>query len=164
LRAPGMPRVLCPAPWPPGFVIMETPKLTLRVDLGSGRALGPGKIRLLEARGEIRGGRFVAGFSGEQYALPGAVSLLRRKRRERDTDQWVSISGADPLNLVGILTPGLRLPALTGNRVVYRDGIPVAILVGGKIQFLVSLDEGTQWEAQKRLMRTPAPRMTADLA
>jgi ATP-dependent Lhr-like helicase len=120
--------------------------------------------RRLEARGEIRGGRFVAGFSGEQYALPEAVSLLRRKRRERDTHRWVSLSGADPLNLVGILTPGPRLPALTGNRVVYRDGIPVAILAGGKIQFLLSLDDAEQWEAQKRLMRSSAPQMMEDLA
>jgi ATP-dependent helicase Lhr and Lhr-like helicase len=126
--------------------------------------------RRLEARGEIRGGRFVAGFSGEQYALPEAVGLLRKKRRERDTDQWVSLSGADPLNLVGILTPGLRLPALTGNRVVYRDGIPVAVLAGGKVQFLVGVDDAAQvdnaaqWEAQKRLLRSPTPPTMADLA
>jgi ATP-dependent helicase Lhr and Lhr-like helicase len=126
--------------------------------------------RRLEARGEIRGGRFVAGFSGEQYALPEAVGLLRKKRRERDTDQWVSLSAADPLNLVGILTPGLRLPALTGNRVVYRDGIPVAVLAGGKVQFLVGVDDAAQvdnaaqWEAQKRLLRSPTPPTMADLA
>jgi ATP-dependent Lhr-like helicase len=120
--------------------------------------------RRLEARGEIRGGRFVAGFSGEQYALPEAISLLRRKRRERDTDQWVSLSGADPLNLVGILTPGIRLPALTGNRVVYRNGLPLGVLIGGQIQFLVSMDEGAQWEAQKKLMRSSAPPIMADLA
>jgi len=62
--------------------------------------------RRLEARGEIRGGRFVAGFSGEQYALPEAVGLLRETRRRLHDDQWISLSGADPLNLIGILTPG----------------------------------------------------------
>ena len=90
-------------------------------------------LRRLEARGEIRGGRFVAGFSGEQYALPEAVGLLREMRRKPPSDQWVSLSAADPLNLIGILTPGARLAALTGNRVVYRDGLPVATLSGGKI-------------------------------
>jgi ATP-dependent helicase Lhr and Lhr-like helicase len=118
--------------------------------------------RRLEARGEIRGGRFVAGFSGEQYALPEAVGLLRRTRREPVT--WVSLSGADPLNLIGILTPGLRLPALTRNRVVYRDGTPVATLAGGKVQFLVNMDDAAQWQAQKRLLRSPAPPAVADLA
>jgi ATP-dependent helicase Lhr and Lhr-like helicase len=120
--------------------------------------------RRLEARGEIRGGRFVAGFSGEQYALPEALGLLRRTRREQRPDQWISLSGADPLNLVGILTPGIRLPALTGNRLVYRDGIPMAVLAGGKVQVLVALDDAAQWEAQNRLLRSAAPTVMADLA
>ena len=92
--------------------------------------------RRLEARGEIRGGRFVAGFSGEQFALPDAVGMLREVRRKPASDAWVSLSGADPLNLVGILTPGPRLAALTGNRLLYRDGLPVALLAGGEVQFL----------------------------
>ena len=92
--------------------------------------------RRLESRGEIRGGRFVAGFSGEQFALPEAVGLLREIRRRPASGQWVSLSGADPLNLVGVLTPGARLPALIGNRVVYRDGLPVAVLSGGALQHL----------------------------
>jgi ATP-dependent Lhr-like helicase len=120
--------------------------------------------RRLEARGEIRGGRFVAGFSGEQYALPEAIGLLRKTRREPATDQWVSLSGADPLNLIGILTPGPRLPALSGNRVVYRDGIPVATLAGGSVQFLADMEHAAQWEAQKRLLRSPATPMMSDLA
>ena len=78
--------------------------------------------RRLERRGEVRGGRFVAGFSGEQFALPEAIGMLRATRRQATTDQWVSVSGADPLNLVGILTPGAKLPALAGNRLLYRDG------------------------------------------
>jgi ATP-dependent helicase Lhr and Lhr-like helicase len=120
--------------------------------------------RRLEARGEIRGGRFVAGFSGEQYALPEAIGLLRKTRREPATDQWVSLSGADPLNLIGILTPGPRLPALSGNRVVYRDGIPVATLAGGSVQFLADMEHAAQWEAQKRLLRSATPPMMSDLA
>ena len=78
-------------------------------------------FRRLESRGEIRGGRFVAGFSGEQFALPDAVGLLRETRRRPASGAFVSISGADPLNLVGILTPGLKLAALTGNRLLYRE-------------------------------------------
>jgi ATP-dependent Lhr-like helicase len=120
--------------------------------------------RRLEARGEIRGGRFVAGFSGEQYALPEAVGLLRQMRRRPSAGHWVSLSGADPLNLVGILTPGARLAALTGNRLVYRDGVPIAVLAGGKVQFLATFDAAAQWEAQNRLLRSAAPAMMADLA
>src|SRR5439155_1411195 len=86
--------------------------------------------RRLEARGEVRGGRFVGGFSGEQYALPEAVGLLRSVRRQETSGALVTLSGADPLNLVGIITPGDPLPALATNRVLYRDGIPVAVKEG----------------------------------
>jgi ATP-dependent Lhr-like helicase len=108
--------------------------------------------RRLEARGEIRGGRFVAGFSGEQYALPEAIGLLRETRRRPPSEQWISLSAADPLNLIGVLTPGPRLAALTDNRLVYRDGIPVAT----NVEFLTTLDAKNQWEAEKRLVRSAA--------
>jgi len=121
-------------------------------------------FRRLEARGEIRGGRFVAGFSGEQYALPEAVGLLREMRRRPLSEQWISLSGADPLNLIGILTPGPRLPALTDNRLVYRDGLPVATLSAGKVQFLTTLDARSEWEAEKRLVRSAARGQLAHLA
>ncbi|MCC6302515.1 MAG: DEAD/DEAH box helicase [Gammaproteobacteria bacterium] len=91
--------------------------------------------RRLEARGEIRGGRFVDGFSGEQYALPEAVGTLREIRRRPGDGKPISLSGADPLNLTGIVTPGERIPAQTGKRVVYRDGVPVASAVGGKVAY-----------------------------
>ena len=120
--------------------------------------------RRLEARGEIRGGRFVAGFSGEQFALPEAVGLMREIRRRPASGQWVSLSGADPLNLVGVLTPGARLAALTGNRVVFRDGVPVAALSGGKTQFLSDCGDSDQWEAEKRLVRSSARGLLAELA
>jgi ATP-dependent helicase Lhr and Lhr-like helicase len=120
--------------------------------------------RRLEARGEIRGGRFVAGFSGEQYALPDAVSLLRETRRQPPSEEWVSLSGADPLNLIGILTPGPRLVALAPNRIVYRDGLPVGVLSGGKTEFLSGLDGASQWDAEKRLMRSAARGLLAHLA
>jgi ATP-dependent helicase Lhr and Lhr-like helicase len=111
--------------------------------------------RRLESRGEVRGGRFVAGFSGEQFALPEAIGMLRAVRRQPTNDQWVSLSGADPLNLVGILTPGPKLPALVGNRLLYRDGIPTAVLAADDIRFLETLDDAREWTAQKALLRGP---------
>jgi ATP-dependent Lhr-like helicase len=113
--------------------------------------------RRLEARGEIRGGRFVAGFAGEQYALPDAIGMLREIRRKPPSGEWISLSGADPLNLVGILTPGAKLAALTGNRILYRDGLPVAFFAGGQAQFLETLDPETEWQAKKALRRGAVP-------
>jgi ATP-dependent helicase Lhr and Lhr-like helicase len=113
--------------------------------------------RRLEARGEIRGGRFVAGFSGEQFALPEAVGMLREVRRKPPSGIWVSLSGADPLNLAGVLTPGPKLAALTSNRLLYRDGLPVALFAGGEVQFLETLEAATQWEARKALLRGAVP-------
>lgn len=121
-------------------------------------------LRRLEARGEIRGGRFVAGFSGEQFALPEAVGALREIRRRPMQDQFVSLSAADPLNLIGILTPGARVPSLTGNRLLYRDGLPVAIHAGGEVSFLKPLDEAARWQARNLLLRRPVPVALADLA
>ena len=82
-------------------------------------------FRRLEARGEIRGGRFVDGFVGEQFALPVAVESLRASRRSAPTGEVLSISAADPLNLVGVIVPGERVPAISGNSVAYRDGVSV---------------------------------------
>ncbi|HEX8907792.1 MAG TPA: hypothetical protein VF805_01240 [Anaeromyxobacteraceae bacterium] len=82
-------------------------------------------LRRREAQGEVRGGRFVAGFSGEQFALGAAVEALRAVRRARpDGGERVELSAADPLNLVGILTPGARVPAALANRIAYVDGVP----------------------------------------
>jgi ATP-dependent Lhr-like helicase len=120
--------------------------------------------RRLEARGEIRGGRFVAGFTGEQFAAPEAIGLLRDTRRKPHSQSHVSLSGADPLNLVGILTPGARLPSLSGNRLLYRDGIPVAVFAGGEVRFLEKLEPKEQWEAQNLLLRRHVPAVLADLA
>jgi ATP-dependent Lhr-like helicase len=113
--------------------------------------------RRLESRGEIRGGRFVAGFSGEQFALADAIVMLRDVRRKPSADEWISVSGADPLNLTGILTPGPRLAAITGNRLLYRDGLPVALLAGGEVHFLEALDTAGEWEARKALLRVGGP-------
>jgi ATP-dependent Lhr-like helicase len=81
-------------------------------------------FRRMEARGTIRGGRFVNGFSGEQYAVPEAVDALRAVRKDERTGETVTISAADPLNLVGTVVPGARIPALMTNAVTYVDGVP----------------------------------------
>jgi ATP-dependent Lhr-like helicase len=111
----------------------------------------------LEARGEIRGGRFVAGSSGEQFALPEAVGMLRNVRRKPKTGQMISISAADPLNLVGIMTPGGRTTSLSSNRILYRDGEPIATLEGGNVNYLVELAPAAQWEAKNALVRRRVP-------
>jgi len=113
--------------------------------------------RRLEARGEIRGGRFVAGFSGEQFATPEAIGLLRDVRRKPPTEAYVSLSAADPLNLIGILTPGPRLASLAGNRLLFRDGLPVATLAAGEVHFFEELAPKEQWEAQVALLRRHVP-------
>jgi ATP-dependent Lhr-like helicase len=117
--------------------------------------------RRLEARGEIRGGRFVAGFSGEQYALPEAVASLRAIRRRAPDDTLLSVSGADPLNLAGILTPGPKLPALAGNRVLYRDGIPIAFLERDATRFLEPVEPELETIARAALHghAEPAPHL-----
>ena len=83
--------------------------------------------RRLEARGEIRGGRFVAGLVGEQFALPEAVEALRAVRRAPGADEVVIISASDPLNLVGILTPGARVSPFSNQVIAYRNGVPVEV-------------------------------------
>jgi len=83
-------------------------------------------FRRLEDRGEIRGGRFVTGFIGEQFALPVAVESLRAIRKEQPRGEVLTLSAADPLNLIGIVVPGERVPAISGRYVRFRDGAAVA--------------------------------------
>ncbi len=110
-------------------------------------------LRRLEARGEIRGGRFVAGMSGEQFALPEAIDSLRDVRRIEGKVEWAAVSGSDPLNLVGIITPGDKLAAISNNRLLYRDGVPVAMLSRGEIQILVALEQSERQQARDVLLR-----------
>jgi ATP-dependent Lhr-like helicase len=110
-------------------------------------------LHRLEARGEIRGGRFVSGLSGEQFALPEAVPLLREVRRRPQDGAIVCVSGADPLNLAGTLLPGQKVPAVPGNRLLYRDGLPVAALVAGKIEHRVELDTPMKEHVHARLIK-----------
>ncbi len=116
-------------------------------------------LRRLEARGEVRGGRFVNGFGGEQFAWPEAVEQLRQARNA-DRDLEVAVSAADPLNLAGIITPGERVAATARNRLLYRGGSPVAILAGGRFQWLAEPDAANEWSARSQLMRDD-PRVMA---
>ncbi|MEX2524178.1 MAG: DEAD/DEAH box helicase [Gammaproteobacteria bacterium] len=111
--------------------------------------------RRMEARGEVRGGRFVEGFSGEQFALPEAVGLLRKK--QVDTEQAVIISATDPLNLIGIILPGERVPALLTNRIVFQDGRPVACLLNDKLEYLEEINERSQWHIRQLLTQRSNP-------
>jgi ATP-dependent Lhr-like helicase len=109
--------------------------------------------RRLEARGEIRGGRFVSGMSGEQFALPDAVAALRETRRTRPDGRLIAISTADPLNLAGIVTPGERVRAAGRNRIAYRDGVPVAVREGDFVRHLAPVEAGQAAEAVRALAR-----------
>jgi ATP-dependent Lhr-like helicase len=94
--------------------------------------------RRLEARGEIRGGRFVSGFGGEQFALPDAVGRMRALRKVQKSGELVVISAADPLNLVGIVTPDARVSSIAQNRVLFRDGVAIGAWDGGKVRRLAA--------------------------
>ncbi|HEX7810886.1 MAG TPA: DEAD/DEAH box helicase [Burkholderiales bacterium] len=120
-------------------------------------------FRRMETRGEIRGGRFVAGFSGEQFALPEAVTALRNVRNAERKGKVATVSGVDPLNLAGILMPGPRVPAIYSNRILFRDGVPVAALVAGEVQYYEKMDPEKAWELKNVLLRTPAPAGLAAL-
>ena len=114
-------------------------------------------LRSLEARGEIRGGRFVAGLVGEQFALPEAVDMLRTVKGSETVDQLVTVSACDPLNVVGILTPGEKVPASAGNKVVFRDGVPVCSLENGAMVVRAQMD-GATLARVRTLLQPPAVR------
>jgi ATP-dependent helicase Lhr and Lhr-like helicase len=107
--------------------------------------------RRLEARGELRGGRFVAGMSGEQFALPEAVEQLRTIRRTAAAGKILTISAADPLNLAGIVTAGDRVRAAARTRIAYRDGVPIAVKEGDVVRELSPLDRDTTHAAHAAL-------------
>jgi ATP-dependent Lhr-like helicase len=110
-------------------------------------------FRRLEARGEIRGGRFVSAISGEQFALPEAVDLMRETRRAAASSAWISLSAADPLNVIGSIVPGPKVPALTHNRILFRNGLPIAALVAGEVQWIEALEPRDKAEAENALIK-----------
>jgi ATP-dependent Lhr-like helicase len=91
--------------------------------------------------------------------------MLREVKRQSDAEDWVVVSGSDPLNLAGILTPGPKLASLAGNRLVYRTGVPVAALAAGEVTFFLELDRASEWQARELLlgatMQAPSPGISA---
>jgi ATP-dependent Lhr-like helicase len=109
-------------------------------------------LRRLEARGEVRGGRFVSGFSGEQFALPDAAAALRKTAKTPGHER-VAVSAVDPLNLAGILTPGDKVPRLPGNRLLFEGGVPIAVQSGGDVRYLREAGAAAQWEMKNLLVQ-----------
>jgi len=120
--------------------------------------------RRLEARGEIRGGRFVTGMSGEQFALPDAVGQLRSIRRLEGGGRLIAVGAADPLNLTGIITPGERVTGVTRNRILYRDGVPVLALEAGELKPIGSELPPTPEMVQALVRKSMSPALRARLA
>jgi ATP-dependent Lhr-like helicase len=118
-------------------------------------------LQRLEARGQARGGRFISGLSGEQFALPEAIAVLRETRKRRGDGQMVCVSGADPLNLVGTVLPGDKVPALAGNRILFRDGAAIAKLVSGKFEYSPELGPNEREIARLQLARAHASEAAA---
>ena len=108
-------------------------------------------FRKLEARGEIRGGRFITGVAGEQFALADTVQKMRQLRDEGPRDELILITAADPLNLVGVLSKHDRVPRIASNRVAYLDGLPIAVLRGGNAEILETAREEHLTTALNRL-------------
>jgi len=122
----------------------------------------------LEARGEIRGGRFIAGVVGAQFALPEAVAALRSVRKRAHDGALIQVSASDPLNLLGGILAGDKVPRQPGARLLLRDGVPLAALVAGEFKPLVALSGSDEAAARAALIRDrrwqpePAPRAQAD--
>jgi ATP-dependent Lhr-like helicase len=114
-------------------------------------------FRRLEARGEIRGGRFVQGFAGEHFALPEAVSLMRDVRKQQHDEQLIMISTADPLNLTGIITPGKRIAAQAGHRILYKNGKPIATSQKGEVEIDDNIPAAEHWHIRNLLTRKHHP-------
>lgn len=108
-------------------------------------------LRRMEDRGEVRGGRFVDGFSGEQFALPEALGLLRQPAESNDRPVFTVISACDPLNLGGLIVPGVKTPATTGNRILLENGLPVARTLGENLEEFTGISERASREARLRL-------------
>ena len=118
-------------------------------------------LRRMELQGTVRGGRFIAGLSGEQFALPDTVSALRKMAKNQDNKErsaeYVSLSASDPVNLLNIVLPDVTLARQAQNRILYKDGAPVALLASKEVKFLCELDEAEQWQLQQVLIHREFP-------
>jgi ATP-dependent Lhr-like helicase len=119
----------------------------------------------MELRGEVRGGRFISGVGGEQFASESAVSKLRDLRDQAPSNDWALISAADPLNLTGIITTTARIAAMHKNALVVQRGRCVAAKVSGRIEFFAEVDPTEHLLMRKSLQIGrrvhAAPQLTA---
>ena len=113
--------------------------------------------RRMEARGEIRGGHFVEGFEGEQFARSEAIALLRKQKNEWQELPSAVISATDPLNLIGTILPGERIPAVHTNRILFKNGLPFAKQLNGVTTCLTEVDPASRWEIDNLLTRQRNP-------
>ena len=117
-------------------------------------------LRRLELRGALRGGRFINGVGGEQFAFTETVDALRKFKRSREsatTSNYYSLAATDPLNLLNFILPGRKLPRLSKNRVLYRGGVPIAVMESEETHFLRSVEAEEQWQLQQMLTRKTFP-------
>ena len=114
-------------------------------------------LRRLELRGDVRGGRFVSKVSGEQFALPETVERLRKVRKQKKTGTLMAISAVDPLNLLGFIIPGRKIPNLTNNRILFEDGVPIAVLESKEVRYLKEIPPDRQGETEQALMQRTFP-------
>jgi ATP-dependent Lhr-like helicase len=114
-------------------------------------------LRRLELRGQVRGGRFVSQVSGEQYALPETVERLRKMSKQPNDDELISITASDPLNLLGIILPGKHVANLASNRIVFSNGLPLAVWENKDVSFLKTFGPKDEWDIHKALLRQSTP-------
>ena len=113
-------------------------------------------LRKMELRGILRGGRFVAGVGGEQFAFPETVDELRKFKKQKvpkEIPALYCIAASDPLNLLNLILPNHKLARLLNNRVLYQGGVPIAVLDSGDVHFLREVDEKQQWNMQQILLK-----------
>lgn len=116
-------------------------------------------LRRLEARGEIRGGYFISGMSGEQFALPEVISQLRAIRKKQKESIKITLSACDPLNLTGVVTPGKHVSNYPGNRIMYVDGAVVAIKEGDEVKHLQKLTNQQAWITKNEILQKNNPKV-----
>ncbi len=113
----------------------------------------------MELRGTIRSGRFVAGVGGEQFPRPETVDVLRKFKKQVNSNKprYYSLSAVDPLNLLNLISPNRKLSRLSKNRVLYENGIPIAVLESGKVIFLKEIEAAQEWNLQQALIKKNFP-------
>ncbi|MEX0618231.1 MAG: DEAD/DEAH box helicase [Pseudohongiellaceae bacterium] len=120
-------------------------------------------LKRMELRGDVRGGRFIAGVGGEQFAFAQTVEALRRLAKVPEIAQletepeYVGLAASDPLNLLGLIAPESRLSRLARNRILFREGIPIAVLESGQVKFLREIDADQQWQIRQLLLKRSFP-------